>query len=242
MTLQRGSDRLRNLGIAIVFLALVTVAVAPSGLSFSGGISSSDGGFDPAHDGCTSCHGDHAFASAPAAITVSAVDSDGNALTGLYEHGATYEITISLDEQNAPGAANHAGFNLAADGGSFEAGLNSRIGDGGDATHTSAAFTTWSVLWTAPDHGAVTFRLYVNDVDGSGAPDAADQVYHQFFSYTDSTDAAPGAVEEHVPHVGVPLPQYWLGLIALASMAIVIIFSYVYLKYASPHNADKKDR
>ncbi len=226
-----------------MFLALVAIAMAPSGFSFSGGIVVGDGGFDPTHEGCVSCHGDHQFATtAEDPVTVVATDADGNILSGLYEHGATYTITITLDEQNGVGAANKAGFNLGTDGGVLEAGENSRIGDAGDATHTGPGFTEWSVLWTAPEEGAVTFRLYVNDVDGSGSPDAADEVYHRFFSFTDATENAPGAVEEHEPHVGVPLPQYWLGLIALGAMAVVIIFGYVYLKYASPHNATEKDR
>lgn len=243
MTPQGGPERLRKLGIAAVFVALVAVAVVPGGMSFSGGIMTGDAGFDPEHGGCTSCHGGGAFATTGAGITVSFADADGNDVTALYEHGATYTVTIELDEQTGVGAANRAGFNLWADAGTFAEGQNTRVhADGSEATHTSAAAASWTVLWTAPDEGAVTFRLYVNDVDGSGAPDAGDQVYLRIFSLTDDTASMPGAVEEHEPHVGVELPQYWLGLIALASMAVVIIFGYVYLKYASPHNTGEKDR
>ena len=226
-----------------MFVALVAVAMAPSGIGFPTGVLTGDPGFDPEHGGCTSCHGGGAFATQGAPIHVQVTDAEGNGLGGIYEHGATYTITITLDELNGIGETNKGGFNLWTDGGDFEAGDNSRISDAGnEATHSNAETSEWSVIWHAPDAGAVTFRLYVNDVNGVGGADPGDEVYFKIFSLTDDTASMPGAVEEHEPHVGVPLPQYWLGLIALAAMAVVMIFGYVYLKYASPHNTTEKDR
>ena len=224
-------------------MAIIGIAIIPTGFSFSGGIVQGDAGFDPAGEGCISCHGDHKFASEDAPISVTFTDADGVILTGAYTHDATYTVSIVLDEQNAPEAANKAGFNFFIDAGTLEAlDDTARIGDSGDATHTSAGLTTWNFAWTAPAEGAATWRLFVNDVDGSAAPDAADQVYLKGGWLTDDHYAMPGAVEEHEPHVGVSLPQYWLGLIALGMMAIIIGFAYIYLKYSSPHNADHKDR
>jgi len=242
VTLQRGSSRTRNTIVAAMVAMAMALTIAPSGLGFSSGIGTGDAGFDATHGGCTSCHGGGAFASTPAGITITFTDADGVPVTALYTHGATYTVTIVLDEQNAPGAGNHAGLNLWADAGTFAAGEGTRLTDSGEITHVDASRTTWTASWTAPEEGAVTFRLYVNDVDGSGAADAPDQVYLEIFSLTDDTANMPGAVEEHEPHVGVPLPQYWLGLIALATMIVVILFAYVYLKYSNPHNADQKDR
>lgn len=224
-------------------MAAVGLAIIPTGFSLSGGITAGTPGFDPAADGCTACHGDHNFASQDAAITVTITDADGNQLNGPYEHDAVYTITIALDEQNEPGKDQHAGFNFFIDAGELAAiDDTAQIGDSGDATHAGPGFTTWNLQWTAPAEGAATWRLFVNDVDGSLNADAGDQVYLRVGSILDDHYAMPGAVAEHEPHVGVALPQYWLGLIALGMMAIIIMFAFFYIKYSSPHNADHKDR
>lgn len=241
----------RSTGLVLV-MAAFALAFSPLGTGFSGGITTEDAAFDPTHGGCTAsgCHGGEAFAAEPyiwEIVTVTFTDAEGGALSGAYEHGATYTLTITLDEQVATdggAAGNHAGFNLFADGGSFEAvDDTARVTDAGDeATHTDGSSTEWNVAWTAPEEGPVTFRLFVNDVDGSGSPDEPDDVYFGIFSVTDEEFALPGAVQEEEAHVGVPLPQYWLGLLALAGMAFILIFGFVYLKYVSPHNTDHKDR
>lgn len=233
----------RRIGVTLAVIAAIGLAIVPTGFSVSSGIVAGDGGFHPEADGCTACHGDHAFSGRDAAISVTFTDAEGNPLNGPYEHDAVYTITISLDDQNEPGADNKAGFNFFIDAGELASiDDTARIGDTGDATHTGAGFTTWNLQWTAPAEGAATWRLFVNDVDGSAAPDAGDDVYLRVGSVLDDHYAMPGAVEEHEPHVGVSLPQYWLGLIALGMMAIIIGFAYIYIKYSSPHNADHKDR
>lgn len=232
----------------LLVMAAFALAFSPLGTGFSGGITTGDPGFSP-EQGCVGCHGPgadapHDFASQDAQILVEFRDADDAPLTGVYEHGAEYTITITLDEQNEPDAANRAGFNFFIDAGALEpADDASRVTDAGDeATHTGPGGTQWSLLWTAPDEGAVTWRLYVNDVDGDGSPSEGDQVYRVGGWMTDSEGAMPGAVEEEEVHVGVPLPQYWLGLLALAGMVFIIVFGFVYLKYVSPHNTDDKDR
>ncbi len=243
VTSQRGPQRARNSVVAVLLLAAVALTVTPLGMGFSGGISTEDAAFDPTHGGCTACHGGGAFtSSAGDVVTVDITDAGGADLAGPYHAGETYTITITLDEQ-AVGGSNAAGFNLYVDVGTFTAGDNSRItAAGNEATHVDGSTAVWSVQWTAPEEGAATFRLFVNDVDGDGAPSGGDEVHLRVFSILDDHYAMPGAVVEHEPHVGVPLPQYWLGLIALATMTAVILFAYLYLKYSNPHNADQKDR
>jgi hypothetical protein len=51
-----------------------------------------------------------------------------------------------------------------------------------------------------------------------------------------------GAAEEHEVHFGISLQQYWIGLIGLGGMVFVLVAAFVYLKFASPHNTDPKDR
>ncbi len=173
-------------------------------------------------------------------------DAEGAPIVnGAYEHDAAYTITITLANEYEPGASNRAGFYLSAGAGEFvDAGdANVQITGGGlEASHTNPSAAEWTVGWHAPEEGAVAFMLLVNDVDGSGAPDEGDQVYRQYFALTDEAGAQLGAVEEHEIHFGVSLPQYWLGLIALASMAFVMLFAFVYLKFVSPHASDSKDR
>lgn len=240
---------LRPLQKATPFLALAAALLfvyAPTAFGFSAGISSEDAAWDPTHGGCTAsgCHGGGAFASQDAGITVTFVDEAGEPIAATYEHGATYTVTIDLDEQQNPEADNHGGFNFFIDAGELsEVDETARVAAGGsEATHTGAGFTTWTFAWTAPEEGAATWRLFVNDVDGSAAPDAGDMVYLKGGWLTDDGFAMPGAVEEHEVHYGVSLPQYWLGLIALAMMAVIIVFGFVYLKYVNPHNTNQKDR
>lgn len=237
----------RRIALGALLLASVALLVAPSGMSFSGGITDDNAG-NPAFEaeGCTACHGDHSFApfSAGEQLTVSIVDAEGNPVGGPYEHDAEYTITITLDEQNEPGANNRAGFNLRVDAGELHAvdGVSQINGAGTQATHVNAASVSWTVGWTAPSEGPVVFDLWVNDVNGDGGPDAGDQVYNFPFYLKDHEGAVPGAVQEHEEHVGVELPQYWVGLIALAGMSVILVFTYFYVKYSSPHHTDKKDR
>jgi hypothetical protein len=234
---------IRRIGVALAFMAAIALAIVPTGLSLSNGMGTGVPGFDAENGGCISCHGGQAFADQGAAIEVTFTDSEGALLSGPYTHDAVYTVKVMLDEQNEAGAANRAGFNFFIDAGTLAAADDTvQILESGEATHTSAAFAAWSFEWTAPAEGAATWRLFVNDVDGSGLPDEADQVYLSGGWLTDGDYAMPGAMEQAEPHVGVSLPQYWLGLIALGMMAIIIVFSYVYLKYSSPHNADHKDR
>ncbi len=236
------------LPVALVALTLA-LALTPLGVGFSGGITKETAP-DPgafAEEGCTSCHGDHSYGPSEPRSLVNVVftDENGAALSGPYEHDATYTITITLAEQNAPEAGNRAGFNLRASAGTLEAvdGSSQTSGDGAEAAHVNAGAAEWTVMWTAPAEGVVIFDLWVNDVDGSGAPDPGDHVYNVGFFLKDDTGALPGAAaEEHEIHFGVSLQQYWIGLIGLAGMLFIMAFAFVYMKYSNPHNTDQKDQ
>lgn len=233
-----------------VLLVVAVLAWAVPAIALSGGITSSDGAAPADFDefGCTSCHGpSHEFATGGTEkINWTITDPDGNALAGnTYEADVVYTINITLSDELAADAENHAGFNLRVSAGSLSGidGLSQHADDQLEATHVDAGSTTWQVEWEAPAEGVAVFDLFVNDVDGSGSPDEPDLVYRVGFFLTDDTHALPGAAgEEHEVHVGVELPQYWLGLIALASMVLVIVFSFVYLKFMSPHHTNQKDR
>lgn len=238
----RGS---RLLGLAAVAAALV----APVVLAFSGGITKDNAGVaDFEAIGCTACHGPgapHADFAAGAPVTWAITDPEGNDVAGnVYAHEGVYTITITLDEQNVPGAANHAGFNLRSSSGGLAGveGQSQASADGTQATHTSAARTSWSVQWTAPAEGPAIFDLFVNDVDGSGANDPGDSVHRVGFYLTDESHALPGAAEAEHVEFGITLQQYWIGLIGLFGMIAVMVAGYVYLKFANPHNTDQKDR
>lgn len=238
----------RALPVALLLLAGALVA-APIGLGFSTGITSQNAGIESFGPfGCVACHGnsaEHKFEALDQGnVQVAVADAEGNPLNGPYEAHGLYTITITLDEQNVPTAANHAGFNLRAAAGKLTAveGQSQVSDDGKQATHLSPSLTSWQVGWEAPEAGAAGFSLFVNDVDGSGAPDAPDQVYWLQFGFADHEGAVLGAAEEHVVHFGITLQQYWIGLIALVGMIFVMVAGFVYLKFASPHNTDQKDR
>lgn len=245
VTSQRGPQRARNAVVAALLVAVAAMTIAPTGFGLSSGITTeTTPALDPEHGGCTACHGGGAFASSAGdVVEIDITDASGEPLAGAYHGGDTYTITITLNEQ-ITGGSNAAGFNLFVDVGTLAPGDGSvQVSSSGqEATHTNGASTVWPVQWTAPEEGSATFRLFVNDVDGDGAPSGGDEVHLRVFSILDENYAMPGAVVEHEPHVGVPLPQYWLGLIALATMTAVILFAYLYLKYSNPHNANQKDR
>lgn len=235
-------------------LVLVTVAilVLPTAFGFSSGMMSGTAGAPPdfMEVGCTAsgCHGDQEFATgsdAQVRWNFTAVE-EGTELRGnAYEHDAVYQIQIELVSPQESQGENVAGFNLFASAGTLAAVADqSQVADdGSEATHVDASRSSWTVEWTAPAEGVVVFKLLVNDVDGDGSPSAGDLVYERGWFLTDDTRALPGAAEvDHDVHVGVPLPQYWLGLIALAGMLAVMLFAFVYIRFMSPHHTDDKDR
>ena len=246
--------RLRRAIPLLVAAVCAAVVAAPAAFGFSAGIM--DGGTpappaDFATIGCTACHGPgpaghHDFAAGGTErVQYSIVDAEGAPLAGnTYEADGAYTITITLNETNAPNAANHAGFNLRASAGKLAAvdGVSQVNGLGNQATHTGAGRATWQVEWTAPADGPAVFDLFVNDVDGSSAPDAGDRVYSVGWFLKGHDHATPGTVAEHEVHYGISLQQYWIGLIGLAGMLAVMVAGFVYLKFVNPHNTDQKDR
>ncbi len=243
-----GRFSLKKSAPLMVIAAALLLVYAPSAFGSSNGMNKENSLYpaDFDKDGCTSCHGiAHEWTATEDKISYSIVDAEGVPLTsGQYHHGDTYTITITLMDELNPDEGNKAGFYLEATAGEFAAvSANVAITSGGlEASHTDASTSEWVIDWTAPDEGAVAFELLVNDVDGDGSPNEEDVVYRKYFALTDEEGAQLGAVEEHEVHFGVSLPQYWLGLIALASMTFVMIFAFVYLKFVSPHNTDAKDR
>lgn len=242
----------RNL-LAAGLLALAAVAlVVPSGLGLSAGMMKDTQGFpsDFAAKGCTACHASAGVFTAPDAatqLTFTVTDAEGQQLAGnAYKADEVYTLTFGITGEKAPEMGNHAGFNLAASAGklSVPAGATDVqvSGDGTQATHTGPGHTSWSVEWTAPAEGAAVFDLFVNDVDGSQAPDAGDEVYRAGYWLTDGHGAQAGAAVHEEKHFGISLQQYWIGLIGLAGMILIMVAGYVYLKFGSPHNTDQKDR
>lgn len=245
----------RPVAVVVVLVAAAAVAVLP-GSAFSTGICEGcDGAASaPAGDftkfGCAACHGPlNEFKPFDTSrIHFQVRDAEGAFLNGPYEAEAAYTITISLDESVAPDGGdrgNHAGFNLRASAGKLAAvaGESQASGDGLQATHVSGARTSWNVSWTAPASGPVSFRLFVNDVDGSGSQDVADTPVQAFFGLTDEEGAVLGApAEEEHKEFGISLQQYWIGLVGLAGMIFIMVAGFVYLKFVNPHNTDQKDR
>jgi hypothetical protein len=241
----------RNALALLVAAAAVVVVLAPTGLGLSTGANKEtiqDPNF--AAKGCTACHGGGKFtAGGLDMIHVAFTGPDGLAIAGnTYEKGKEYTINITLDEKNAKdggAVGNHAGFNLRAAGGKLAAvaGISQVTSDGTQATHINGKSTHWLVKWTGPeDDSVVAFTLFVNDVDGSGAPDAADQVHRVDFYLTNSKGDVAGAVKTEAVEYGISLQQYWIGLIGLAGMLFIMVGGYFFLKYGNPHNSGPKDR
>lgn len=239
--------------LAVCLLAIAAaLVVAPAGLGFSTGIDVDNAPVpgDFAKIGCVACHGtvgkfkpvDNSI------VSYSIKDSKGAFLNGPYDPKEKYTISIKLNEEvgaDVGPTGNHAGFNLRTTAGKLDPveGQSQISKDGTQATHISAIRTSWNVTWTPPASGAVSFQLFVNDVDGDGKPSTDDSPHELFFGLTDSSGAVlGGAVATEAVEYGISLQQYWIGLIGLAGMIFVMIAGYVFLKYGSSHNTDQKDR
>jgi hypothetical protein len=239
--------------VPALLLLAAAVVVAPIALGFSHGICTgcAGGSSAPPGDfetfGCTACHGEHLKfpAVSDSGIVVQVLDEKGAPLNGPYAIHTKYTIAINFTETNHPEAANHAGFNLRASAGKLDAvpGISQVSSDGKQATHIDPTRTSWKVDWEAPDSGAAGFSLFINDVDGSGAPDAPDQVHWVQFGLPDAAGHVVGAAASAEPvEFGISLQQYWIGLIGLAGMIFVMVAGFVYLKFVNPHNSDQKDQ
>lgn len=238
----------------LLLLAAVAFAATQPAFGHTGGMFKDS--IDYPHDfdeyGCTSCHTDHpgqgnAYVNGPSAVNWTFVDAKGKLMAGnKYAKGAVYTVTITLSDEQAANKDNHAGFNLRASAGKFEAlasdGHVQVSKDGSQATHKDPKETQWSMKWTAPDSGGVSFELWVNDVNGNGLNDGADQVHAFGFWLTDEKGAQVGAASEGAVEYGISLQQYWIGLIGLMGMIVVMVGAFAYLKFANPHNTDAKDR
>ncbi|HUR24969.1 MAG TPA: hypothetical protein VM327_03015 [Candidatus Thermoplasmatota archaeon] len=236
---------------ALALAAALVVAVPAFG--FSKGICTGCEGASNAPPGdfekfgCTACHGGHLkFPGVTnSGIAVQVADEKGVLLNGPYAAHGKYTINITFEETNHPEAANHAGFNLRASSGKLTAvtGVSQVSADGKQATHVNPTLTAWQVGWEAGEGGAVGFTLFVNDVDGSAAPDAPDEVHVVQFGLMDAEGHVVGSAAEAEPvEFGISLQQYWIGLIGLAGMLFVVVASFVYIKFVNPHNTDQKDR
>lgn len=236
----------RWLVLALALVAALFAALPAFG--FSAGITKDNAGVPEFQAlGCAVCHGPpkQFLPLNMTNVQVQVAKSEGGEpLNGPYDAQALYTITIALSEQNNPSAPNRAGFNLRAAAGKLTAveGQSQVSDDGTQATHVSPGRTSWQVGWEAPAAGAAGFSLFVNDVDGSGAPDPADQVYWLQFGFGDHEGAVLGAAEEEDVEFGIILQQYWIGLIGLSGMLFVVVAAFVYIKFVNPHNTDQKDR
>ena len=122
---------------------------------------------------CTACHGGSSNYGASLDI-VTDIPSGGYALN------TSYNITVEV----IGSTANNHGFQIVSertsdhtDTGSFAAGTNSRLVDGGQhVTHVNSASRKWEFTWTSPDTDQGPIEFYAASVAGNGSGSSNDQV------------------------------------------------------------------
>jgi hypothetical protein len=122
---------------------------------------------------CTACHGGSSNYGASLDI-VTDIPSGGYALN------TSYNITVEV----IGSTANNHGFQIVSertsdhtDTGSFAAGTNSRLVDGGQhVTHNNSASRKWEFTWTSPDTDQGPIEFYAASVAGNGSGSSNDQV------------------------------------------------------------------
>lgn len=127
------------------------------------GVQAEQDGISNVSSGCV-CHS----GSADTSVTVAVAG-----LPAEYIDGNQYTLTITVSggpDAHSNGENAQGGFNLVASDGSFEPVDDNVQVENGEATHTLAGNDQreWTVEWTAPASGEVTFTAYANSVDGNG--------------------------------------------------------------------------
>ncbi len=144
----------------IVMIVLLAVLLTPADTSTAA----------PSREQACTCHD----VGAETVLTVSGVPTE-------YTPGATYTITITVDDTNGPTAGEN-GFYLTITGGtlsnpSTDAEINDPAASASTADDRPMQTASWTVDWTAPDSGGVTIDVWgvsaTDTATGSKAP--ADQ-------------------------------------------------------------------
>ena len=245
-----------RLGRAFLVLLLAGLVLAPASEALSGGVGgdqSPGGPTEVAKEGCT-CH--NADPSNDMTLFMRGVPT-------VYVPGDEYTMTVQLVGGPSSTGANHAGFSLLVSDGALSSpdGETHLVADG-DATrltHTADGAhgddRSFSITWTAPAAGAgtISFWLAGNAVDGSGAPDAADQWNRLSFAlpegaagedprrrdlFAGNGEVIPPEAEHHgvdLHSLGAPLRAHWLGLLGFLSVILVVVSCGFMLRYGFSH-------
>lgn len=126
---------------------------------------------------CASCH-----VEAPGTLRVSLSSAEGLFADRAYSPGATYSVTVRIEEERLGLAAARSNFNAMALSVLDSAGVPTGTLGGYDAARfysrgsailasssTVVGETEWTFTWTAPDAGAGEVIFYLGVVDGDGA-------------------------------------------------------------------------
>lgn len=168
--------------MVVLLVGAILVGVSLGGTAASGGI----GNPTYAKKGCL-CHGQGSTPATgpnppgnPSAATSVTLTVEN--LTGGYVPGETYTLTIAVSNpsvQQVPSPMFVAGFGIMATNGTLaNPDDNTQVKDSGVwATHTAtgASQSQWSLTWTAPEGGNMTFHYAGNKVNGNRVNDPLDQ-------------------------------------------------------------------
>ncbi len=205
--------------IVITTLLIASLMFAPSLQARSGGINN-------VQMGCT-CHGGSPSGDVSPFMTL----GNGSALPSEYNAGETY--TLSFGFSGGPGAVvdenriNTGGFNLVSSSGTFTILDDTTQMIAGELTHSTTGNDqmNWSVEWTAPSSGEVSFLLSVNSVNGNGEPDInGDDAWAQ------STYSIAAIGGEEVSNVE-PADAMTVLFSALLLVISLLVISLVYVFY-----------
>lgn len=236
----------------LVAVLALSLAVSMTGQSLSGGIGRTTSPSLPA-EGCN-CHSEDGQG-APSGEVEIYFRVDPN--PAVYEPLKVYNLSFGAAKTPVEPAEgqNKGGFNLRVNVGTLAAGpgyedfvqeLNPD-----EFTHTlegdKAKGRDWNLTWTAPAEGSgpAIFRLWINTVDGSNAPDANDRFNLGIFVVPDVATADVGAAAKgpDPEHIGVNWLAHWVGIVSVMAVVGTLLIYYFVLKFGeSIHTTDHRDR
>lgn len=240
-------------GLALLSVVVVAITfVAAGAMGRSTGIDKTGG---LTKEGCT-CHGpggETGKKGVPSDKVVVEFKIDGNPYK--YQKGKVYNVSIGVAETDVPlppsAAQNKGGFNLRVTNGKLApaAGFERFVKiSGSEATHTSDGDKNgrlWNLTWTAPsdDKDAVVFSMFVNTVNGDGAPDEGDHWTGHVAVLMGTSGEVGGGGHVSPEEIGVRWLAHWVGIISFIAVFVVLVLYYFVLKYGETvHATDHRDR
>jgi hypothetical protein len=231
-----------------VVMGLALAAASAPVQSLSTGIDSSAGGVGAPPDRGCYCHSADSSKTPNGRANISFVIEGLNTPSGggYYAAGKDYPITLTFDDSgvpmNANATANHGGFNVWTNTGTFSTNGSDlvQVNSDGSITHTKKgdveAMRSFKFVWKSPaasNDTDVTFDILVNAVNGDNVNTGGNDHWSRMIVSLPGKPGASVGGTVDISKLGVPLRAYWLGVIGILSTMFLLVLSFYVIRSGS---------